>query len=415
MSWTDLIATTAGNDWFLTPGADGSPRGFKVEVGIPTTGSNIVGTAIVGTAIIEAPSWHALTDRFIGCDVNVGAADGSNEVGVLTLVLDDVAGQLAPWNNTFATLGTLVRLSTFGIGVHPSTSLFPSTGLWPAGDRWEPLFTGVTESWATNAPAIDGTREVTIVAVETTSLLARINDKALASVVGGGDTTAARIDRLLTAAAWPYGVVHNGAGTYTHQSTVMAQNRLSEAYLTADSAGLVFRANPDGSAYIGTRATTFYDIDASAVIADGTLLIANDADLVVNLVALAIANDPAGEVEYINAPLVSQFGIRSLKRDDLNLTIATSTATIGADILARGSKVMRVISFDLDNVDNYPAELALRTIGASVGVDVVNIPGAPDVTCDACYVASVTHTIRPMGAADIQWSATVYPLPSAAS
>lgn len=414
--WSDLVATTAGNDFFLVPAPDGSARGLKIEIGIPTTGSNIVGGAAVGTAIIEAPSWVGVTDRFIGCDVSIGTADGSNQVGTMTLALDDTSGRLSPWNNVFATVGTLVRISTLTPGLYPSLTQYPSLTLFPSDvDRWTPLFTGITESWTTNAPSIDGTREVTIVAAETTSLLARLNEKALAAVVGNGDTTAARIDRLLTAAGWPYGLQTSGATTYTHQSTDQAANRLTECYLTADSAGIQFRAQPDGSAYVGTRATTFVDIDATAVIDDGTLLISNDADLVVNTVALAIANDPAGEIEYTNAPSIARFGTRATKRDDLNLTIGTSTAAIAADILDRGNVVMRVTTFQLDSVDNFAAEVVLRTIGPNVGVSIVNIPSAPGVTCEACYVAAIQHTIRPMGPLDVQWSATVYPLPSAAS
>lgn len=412
--WTDLIATTSGSGRMLAPGPNGEGRGIKVEIGIPTTGSNIVGTAIVGTARIEAPSWVGLTDRFIGADVQLGSADGGNEVGTLQLVLDGSDGSLAPWNNAYAGPGTLVRLSSY-YDVYPSSTTWPSASLWPGVSGWVPLITAVTESWNVNAISIDANIEVTITAVETASLLARVNDAALVAVVGGGETTTQRVQRLLDAAGWRYGFASVDTTNHTHQSTVMAQNRLTELYLTADSAGLVFRSNADGSAYLGPRSLAFIDVDATELVADGTLNIANDGDVVINSVALAIANDPAGEHTYTNGPLITQFGVLSFKRDDLNLTIGSSVADIAADILARGGEVMRVTSFVLDSTANYAAEETICTLRAGVGVNVFNIPGAPGVRCDACNVAQTSLAILPRGDNDVQMTATYSLLPSAMS
>lgn len=387
-----LVEIVGENMTTLDP-VSGLSRKISVEIALPTYPS-VLGEMILGTGLLSGISWYPVTGKWTGATIDRGSDDGSAAVGTMELTLRDDAGELTPWSTifpqdgrSFAAPGTLVRIS------HEL-----------AGDAL-PIMTAVVESWTVRR-SLAGDREIFITAVETTALLASINDTALTSPVGSGDTTPERISRLLTAARWPYGADLAAATAATHQSTVMAQDRLSELYLTATSGGRTFRANRLGQAMLAPELLTASPIvaDEAAFITDKTLDIANDADLIVNALTLATAGGT--ETLYENTTSIGRHGRRTGGRNDLNLTIGSSLATLAADELARGSATIRPRSFDFE-ADRAPA--IAHTIDIGTEVELTTVDG---VTFAAFRVAGLHHELAPMGATGLAWTVSVSLSPS---
>ncbi len=95
---------------------------------------------------------------------------------------------------------------------------------------------------------------MTIGAVDPLSYLARF-DRLEGALVGGGELSGARINRLLDSINWPADQRSIDAGVETLQSTNLSANTLTEAYLTADSEGGELFADGSGNLVFWDRAT----------------------------------------------------------------------------------------------------------------------------------------------------------------
>jgi hypothetical protein len=115
------------------------------------------------------------------------------------------------------------------------------------GTSWLPLWTGRVTSWVDEEFGLGADRQASVVAEQTVAWLARVNRNAVGSV-GAGETPSARFTRLKDDALFPWSFYAD----YTVQpvpavlATTMANNRLSEMHLTADSADLYFRSHRSG-------------------------------------------------------------------------------------------------------------------------------------------------------------------------
>lgn len=210
------------------------------------------------TADVRGISWRRGADEWAGRPA----------VGVCTLTLDNRSSvwdplELTPLDELATTPGPIksdaFRPGTFiRIGVHATGGTTPPFD-WTGGiaSGWVPLFAGVVESWPTPTSGRGADRFAEVTLVETVSLLAKVDENALASVVGNDDTPRERITRLLEAAHWAFGGLADASLTAGYddtidklQSTDMSLNRLAECYLTADSAGLVFHTHPSGLPFL---------------------------------------------------------------------------------------------------------------------------------------------------------------------
>lgn len=378
--------------------ADGHTRGISVELGLPSAGGAVLGDFILGTDVLTGLEWYDVTGRWTGADVDLGSSDGSANVGTFTVTLADAAGDLTPWSSTFprdgrvyAAPGTLVRI----------TSELDGSA--------RPIVTGVVESWTIRRSAIAGDAEVVIDAVETTSLLARINDPALAAGVGAGDTTPARIARLLEAAHWPFGTDLPAMASPTHQATVMAQDRLSECYLTATGAGLTFRSDRYGRATLVPELLATDPVDATEgeFITADTLDLANDDELVLN--AVTLARSGGTETTWTNDVSIGRHGRRTGGRSDLTLDADAYLATLAAAELARGAVTLRPASFQFE-ADRAP--VIAHTLDLATDVNLTTDVG---VQFDHFRVIGLRHQLAPRGATGLAWTLTVNLAPSSTS
>jgi hypothetical protein len=237
------------DDWRLVVerlNGSGSVVGACI-VGSPSTSP--VGDAVVGTLI-----WEDLTGYVRGMEWGRGADEpyGRPRVGETLLTLDNSDGRFTPWIDEYADTrpGTVMRAGLVSATDVRADGWLP---LWSMlVDEWRVLFAGPRRSTVVDASGYaDSYVEVRL--VETLSALARIDDNAV-SLQGSGDDGYDRVARLLTAAAWKFGLVDAGGGlvdpTLTLQSTDMTANRLTECYLTADSSRRRFRADVTGAACV---------------------------------------------------------------------------------------------------------------------------------------------------------------------
>lgn len=397
----DLITQTGSNPTWLRNDTFGNARAISVELALPQDGGSILGEMILGSSVLSGLDWYPVTGRWTGASFDRGDPSSDlPQVGVMQLTLDNSDGMLSPWTGAFprnasayAGPGTLVRLSVFN-------------GLL---GQWYCLFTGLTESWNVTFDALRQLSEVDLTVVETTTILGQINDNALPGVVGGGEYTVSRVQRLLDASGWQFGLVGYGGNTTTHQSTDMASNRLAELYLTADSGAygttqrMRFRADRTGAAYLGPETRSSWTLHAGRYVTEGTLQINNDGTLILNAVSLAVAG--GSSTTYERSASIGRYGRHSTQRYDLNATVGTDLTTIASSMLNKGAVTLRPTSFELDSTrDPYaPSYLDL-----SIGVTVVDADGN---TFSGFRVAALHVDIRPLGADDVDWTTTVSLLP----
>ena len=250
------------------PVSSGTPTGqgdwnLVVEILLPTYGSGLWGLDNWNESDWGAISWQPLTNRVRGMEWMRGSDEiyGRPRVGYIFLTLDNNDGEMDPWTSDSAQYlapGTVLRAGL----TSPTGITDPDYGTV----SWIPQWTGIVESWApVIATSNAADRYVEVMLNETTRDLSQIDDIALAAPVGSGEGASFRAERLLTAANWPYGylleaqqMLPTPAVTYPLQSTNMAQNRIAELYLTADSSDSQFRSLRDGRAsltgseYIGS-------------------------------------------------------------------------------------------------------------------------------------------------------------------
>lgn len=341
---------------------------------LPEYESSIYGQAIYGTHRYSPLAWHDLTSHVRGAQYRRGGeAGGRPETGELVLTLDstnDLFNPLADIEDAFGEAPTFFGAGTWlSVWVRFFTYNNP---LYPAGTY--PLFTGRVRSWLPRRIGLGANEFVDISVMEPTGSLAQ-HDELEQPSVGAYDTMMNRVSRLLEDAKWRAGLAIMPNSSYIpaigFQPTTLAQNRLSELYLTVDSVDFVFRTHPTGAAvlhprgYIGTNASvTINDYDPDS------LEIANDEEALTNSVTLGLARaEDLGTgfpATWSDSVSIGRRGRKSWGRTDLITQTAAHHADMAAGILARSGNVLRPVSFN-----SYTGKLLGLDIGTRVAIQVV--------------------------------------------
>lgn len=224
-----------------------------VQILLPDAGSGLWGLGEWDEATWALLQWTDITDRVRGLEWTRGSDEvfGRPRVGRIALTLDNNDGTMDPWTAVsaqFLAPGTILRCG-----------LLSPTGILDADYGhvyWLPQWTAIVESWdpiIVESNAADRFVQVTL--NETVRDVAQVDDPELSSAVGANEGSWSRIERLLDAASWRYGTLLEAQNltpapttAYGLQSTTMAQNRLGECYLVADSSDTQFRSIRDGRA-----------------------------------------------------------------------------------------------------------------------------------------------------------------------
>lgn len=210
---------------------------FVVEALLPGDDDSTWGVATWNTGVWSEVGWIDATTAVRSLTWTRGSDQfgGRPTTGVAIIMLGNQDGDWSPWgggpaSSAYFGPGTMIRLAV----VEP-------------GGAWIPQFCGTVESWPEVLTDSGAESYVTMTVVETTAMMAEINDNALGAAAGSGDMPWERLERLLAAAEWPFGLFREAAVPgYPLQSTMMAGNRLTECHLTADSADAVFHSHRSG-------------------------------------------------------------------------------------------------------------------------------------------------------------------------
>lgn len=252
--------------------------------------------AVVGS-VVEAFLFSNIEGRWVAAFdarwVVPGTVDGNGDEWAIPHRTPNLAGNV--WTLKGATAGA-------GTGVYHLFRGFADD--WPV--RWEYPSVSVC-----NLAASDGFK-----------VFARI-DRNAGSLVGTGDTTAARLDRIADAAGWPDADRDFDTGKATFQSTDLAANALTELKLTGETEGPGHALYVDGEGRLRFRDRHHrYDDrrarQAAWTIGDGGGLelpfarvpaepgFATDDELVINKASIAreggvaqVAEDAASQGEFL--------------------------------------------------------------------------------------------------------------------
>lgn len=468
-------AGLAPSDLLLQPPISGGrPTGqgdwnLIVEILLPEIDSGLWGIATWGDFDWGSLAWQDITDRVRGQEWTRGSDEvfGRPRVGRIALSLDNRDGLLDPWtapSAQFLAPGTLLRcglISTTGI-VDPLYGTI----------RWLPQWTGIVETWAPQMSDSDyRDRWVEVALNETVRDLAQVDDPALTSAVGSGEGAAVRTERLLDAAGWRYGYLVEAqnltpapATNYPMSSTMMAQNRLAELYLVADSSDTQFRSIRDGRAastaseYISNNGDANVEVWPGALVswvdaAGGErqprfLLAADDLevsgpgseDVYVAYrpetfrsqsqdteISNAVTFQRVGGVEQTHRQLASieRYGQRSfVRRDLLNSTGSDSIVELLAFYVSirRALATLRIEAVTIDTwARPLLGFLATVTVEPTQAAQIWSpIPDLPQPSIVG-FIASVTHRVSPrVSGSSMLWETdirldtrTVYNVPGA--
>lgn len=428
---------------------------FVVDLALPSDAASVVGVGTVGAATVGTFDWFDITGSVRGAEWGRGSDEphGRPRVGELFLTLDARDG-LSPIDSSASAFygpGTVVRVSV----VNPTRA--QEWGTSPPPWSWLAQYTGLVESWPLTTYGQSADSEVTITAYETLRDLSEVDGNALPSTVGSGDDAETRVNRLLDAANWRYGSVRTNQvlSVIKVRSTDMAERRLTELYLTADSTDNRFRSGRDGRpvlhsiegssgdddnetfplvalsnaeyasgsdsrAFIGfdwsehretgTSIDYFNFTDAHFVPYDAdTLVMANDAAYVINDCRFAIVGGTQQVAEHADS--IARYGRRSFARYDLiSLSDSYAESLAGLVVNRQARNTLRVEELTVSTVDRG-TDVFETMVAADVGVSAIAYPPADNTDLDRPRVLGVLsgfrHRVTPRGDQAVTWSTTV--------
>ena len=373
-------------------------------------------------------SWVDITRYVRGIEWTRGSSEfgGRPEVGSATLTLDNTARLFSPIDPTNSFGGFVEVVAGAVVNQHYVPGRLARIVCHnpddPTAAGFVPQFTGTVETWEETRLQTDRESYVTATLVETLADLAAVDETALAALEGDNETAPDRLERLADAAGWTYGYDHH-LGTWADwplQSTDMANNRLAEIYLTADSVGAVARSARDGRLVAYAKSSPpaggptsapvcwlhpALDLDPASFLADPAEVVwLTDLDPIVNFVELARAGgtiQTASDATSIALHRRRTFGRNDLinKSDALTLDLAEAAVY---------TNPLRLAELQVDgHADN-------RALGALISVDVHNtitvhaqaLDGGV-LTLEGAQVDGMTHQVTPVHeTAPVRWTAT---------
>jgi hypothetical protein len=307
--------------------------------------------------------------------------------------------------------------------------------LFPDADNsWVPQITGIVESWEDDTFGAGADGIVTVTFVETLAAMAKVDENARA-LEGLNDLPAARIQRLLDAADWQYGSVIDSltekiaSSNYQLQSTDMANTRISELYLTADSVHAVVRSdrsglpliyNADGDDGLGYSIRRgpeagrfdvlsweyqdgyFGDLFTVAYVVD-SLSTDNDDEVIENDIRMTYVG--GSERSGMDNVSRQQHGRRTYSRADL---ICKTNSMVDYIIEKRlESRARRTLRLSKVQLHSAHERALIPIIGLDVGVSVnVTMPPLPNtlISVETAYVQGMTHRLTPLHGSGVVWT-----------
>jgi len=379
----------------------------------------------------DEDTWNSSTAQFTGYDPEwtditqwVKAVQTSHQfsrqtnrynTSTASITLGNTDGRFSPSNPSSpyrvgdaTTIGVLRQ-----IRVRATYSFGSQTYSWA-------LFTGLIQSWDQKYPEMgyDAVVEVSAVGIE--SRLAQWNGIAQAAV-GAGETSGARVNRILDAANWGYNRIID-PGTTTVQETTLEGDATALLQLTADSEGGYFYVNPDGTAIFDGlnaqvekgRLTNLVTLSDEKSDQFGRTIVYEDigysynGDLVTNIVNYQAVGGTAQRV--VSEFSRSLYGDRSVSRTDL---LNTSDSTVlrlaqrQIDVFQNPELRVETATFSPLAAENTDWEtgapggalfysLAVGDIGLRKGALILHTPKRESTeTSHLVFIEGIVHRITP--------------------
>lgn len=279
------------------------------------------------------------------------------------------------------------------------------------------VWAGFADEWRLDWSNAD-TAETTLTGTDGTKVVSNY-DSVAGALVGGGEDTGARINRILTNAGWPAGERVIDTGLTTVQSTDLANNAWTEILLTADTEigevyfdatnRVVFRNRH--AVITDTRSATSqatFGCDVGELTYD-SVDVANDDTQVRNIIRISRVGGTVQEVQ--DADSIAEYQRKTWGRSDLIMQTDTEAADYAAYVLSfskdaplRFDSIRLTPTTDPDNL--WPQVLG-RELGDRITVKFTPPGGGAIIQRDA-FIRGIKHDV----AAPSRW-VTVWSLQDA--
>lgn len=401
-----------------------------VQILLPTEPGSLYGVAKYDEANYSLLSWWDISEWVRGMTWTRGALefDARPDAGEATITLDNTAGLFSPVDPSNAYQGLVTtgeddNVISYFFGPGTIVRIVAHDPDDPSDDGWVPQFTGIVSSWDQIDRALGVESSVEVVVWETLSAIANVNENAI-SLVGDDDIVYQRVRRLADAAAWTFGYIDataNAFDTFLLQSTNMAQNRLGDIYLAADSVGATARSDRSGALVVYGQEAPARGPASSLALASLTgsttvridpegLTFANDNECLINFVQFARAGGSVQTAQ--DAISIGRFRAKyTYGRNDLinksnTLTLALAQALVDA----RGQLTDRIVSVNVTSLHGQDSIEFLVTADVHSIIATIEIE-ASDHEHKLVYsnvrIDAMTHTVGPLTPGQSQqWTCT---------
>jgi hypothetical protein len=406
------LAYTAGRYFVQIVGARSGGGTFTASVvgAASTSIFNATSTPITLGQTNSANPLQGTVRRFALFDRVPVPIDGFSSGGFIVDPIPHRGRYVAVFDATWipTTVGTGVSTGSSTVTSYPTQEIWTLNGAavaqvasaTPSYDLWR----GYVDEWSL-AWRDPGDAQTTVTATDGFKILSRVNNVASGSV-GAGEYTGARIGRLLDSAGWGSTDRALDTGQTTVQATTLAQNVLTELFLTTDTDRGEFRIETDGTATFHDRfwrytcdrgkqrAWLFGDSTDGLEIPYSNLDCSNDDDLIINATSIACvggtaqtSSDSTSQAEYLK---------RTFNRTDLiHQTDAESASYATLTIAEFKDQDLR---FDALTIESSSDDRMWPVIlGARIG-DRCTVrrrpPGGGSTIERDCFIEGITHHIE---------------------
>lgn len=280
---------------------------------------------------------------------------------------------------------------------------------WQRGGTIWPLFYGYVDTWETSQES-PSHAVVTVTGTDGFALLEAQDRTELAVAVGAGETTGARVARILDVANWPPAARDIATGNSTLQATTMPGTALNELHEVAkNEAGELF-ITPDGTLRFRNRRSVLTDpLSATSQVTFGSNTAGGELPYVdkpsltwdkTNLVNTVRATRANGGVQQVaqDGTSVGRYGTYATPDQDLLLETDPDVYSWASHVLAQ-DRVPETRFQQVTLEAAYNPDLMLpQMLGRGFGdrVTVVRrppaVPAGSIVDSRDCLVRSVTHS-----------------------
>lgn len=264
------------------------------------------------------------------------------------------------------------------------------------------LFTGFADRWPSSRTSF-GLTVTRLKATDAFKVFAR-NEGVPQSPVGAGETTGARINRILDEIGWSATKRNIDTGRSTVQATELSQNALGEMQLVADTEQGAFYIDENGYATFENR-HALLENERSATVqatfgspADGDLPyadpeIGDDDDLLVNKVQIARDGGTVQVVQDQQSIALNQLAVYN-RTDLLNETDEEVADTAGWILRQFKDPEQRIESIVIEPAQDpdvlWPVALGAR-IRDRIRVKATNLDG-DDLDLE-CFIEGISHKV----------------------